>query len=91
MNADYEQTLPKQFTLDISFDHPNNQSLTKHFSVPLTLICGFFLGFGDACWNTQIGAFLVVHYSDRSAQAFSLFRFFQVSVFGVQAMLSRRS
>ncbi|KAI1721802.1 UNC93-like protein MFSD11 [Ditylenchus destructor] len=45
-------------------------------SVPIALLCGFLLGFGDACWNTQIYAFLAVEYSGESAQAFSVFKFF---------------
>ena len=43
----------------------------------LALVCGFLLGFGDACWNTQIFAVLIGKYPQRSAQAFSLFKFFQ--------------
>ncbi|KAH7721085.1 Ion channel regulatory protein [Aphelenchoides avenae] len=68
VSVSFPREAPLRYTDESGFIEP---------SVPLTLICGFFLGFGDACWNTQIGAFLVVHYSDRSAQAFSLFRFFQ--------------
>ncbi|KAI1718617.1 ion channel regulatory protein UNC-93 domain-containing protein [Ditylenchus destructor] len=45
-------------------------------SVSIALLCGFLLGFGDACWNTQINAFLAVEYSEESAQAFSVFKFF---------------
>lgn len=47
------------------------------FSILLATICGFLLGFGDACWNTQIFAFLISRYLNQSAQAFSLFKFFQ--------------
>jgi hypothetical protein len=46
-------------------------------SIAVALLCGFFLGFGDACWNTQIFSFIISRYPTRSAQAFSLFKFFQ--------------
>uniref|UniRef100_A0A915DRS4 UNC93-like protein MFSD11 n=1 Tax=Ditylenchus dipsaci TaxID=166011 RepID=A0A915DRS4_9BILA len=42
----------------------------------IALPVGFLLGFGDAAWNTQIYAILVSKYSDQSAQAFSIFKFF---------------
>uniref|UniRef100_A0A7E4VE86 UNC93-like protein MFSD11 n=1 Tax=Panagrellus redivivus TaxID=6233 RepID=A0A7E4VE86_PANRE len=48
-----------------------------HPSVVIAVACGFFLGFGDACWNTQIFSFLVTRYNDKSTEAFSLFKFFQ--------------
>jgi len=46
-------------------------------SIALVLVCGFFLNFGDACWNTQCFSFLISRYPTKSAQAFSLFKFFQ--------------
>ena len=51
----------------------------KFFSVALVLICGFFLGFGDSCWNTQIYSFLIAEYPNQSAEAFSCYKFFHVS------------
>lgn len=48
------------------------------FSIPLALIVGALLGFGDACWNTQMYSILVDMYHDQSAQAFSIMKFFQV-------------
>lgn len=50
---------------------------SKFFRIWLTLLCGFLLGFGDGTWNTQIIAILIAKYPIRSAQAFSLFKFFQ--------------
>uniref|UniRef100_A0A0M3I0S3 UNC93-like protein MFSD11 n=1 Tax=Ascaris lumbricoides TaxID=6252 RepID=A0A0M3I0S3_ASCLU len=49
-----------------------------HPSIPLALIVGALLGFGDACWNTQMYSILVDMYHDQSAQAFSIMKFFQV-------------
>ncbi|KAH7721744.1 Ion channel regulatory protein [Aphelenchoides avenae] len=55
-------------TYDVGLFPPN---------VPMVLVSHYLLGFGDACWNTQIPACLMVNYSKQSAEAFSLFRFFQ--------------
>jgi len=56
---------------------PTSEKSTFDPSVVLAILCGFMLGFGDACWNTQIFAHLITKYPSRSAQAFSLFKFFQ--------------
>uniref|UniRef100_F1L0N7 UNC93-like protein MFSD11 n=1 Tax=Ascaris suum TaxID=6253 RepID=F1L0N7_ASCSU len=50
-----------------------------HPSIPLALIVGALLGFGDACWNTQMYSILVDMYHDQSAQAFSIMKFFQAA------------
>ncbi|KAF7627236.1 hypothetical protein Mgra_00009470, partial [Meloidogyne graminicola] len=43
----------------------------------IALLCGFLLSFGDACWTTQIFAFLITNYPTQSAQAFALLKFYQ--------------
>lgn len=65
---------------------PQNSSLEKtddmggliEPSLAIALIAGGLLGFGDAVWNTQIYSFLCDTYPKQSAQAFSLFKFYQV-------------
>lgn len=43
----------------------------------MALLCSFFLGFGDACFNTQVYSLLGVIYSHDSAPAFAVFKFTQ--------------
>ena len=46
-------------------------------SVAVALLCSFLLGFGDACYNTQIYSILGCVYSDNSGPAFALFKMTQ--------------
>ncbi|CAJ0610104.1 unnamed protein product [Cylicocyclus nassatus] len=46
-------------------------------SVAIALVCGLLLGFGDACWNTQIYAFLCDKFPQKSSEAFAIFKFYQ--------------
>ncbi|CAG0886646.1 unnamed protein product [Darwinula stevensoni] len=48
-----------------------------HHSANLAMLCSFLLGFGDACFNTQVIALLGILYSENSAPAFAIFKFFQ--------------
>ena len=43
----------------------------------LAIACSFLLGFGDACFNTQIFSILGSAYKDNSAAAFAIFKFVQ--------------
>lgn len=44
----------------------------------IAILCSFLLGFGDACYNTQIYSILGGVYKDNSASAFAIFKFTQV-------------
>ncbi|CAH4032569.1 UNC93-like protein MFSD11 [Pieris brassicae] len=55
-------------TMDTSYITPSSY---------LAMLCSFLLGFGDACYNTQIYSILGGKYSDNSTSAFALFKFTQ--------------
>ncbi|XP_018330712.1 UNC93-like protein MFSD11 [Agrilus planipennis] len=46
-------------------------------SPALAILCSFLLGFGDACYNTQVFSILGSIYADISASAFAIFKFVQ--------------
>lgn len=56
---------------------PTLQPAILKSSVSLAMVCAFGLGFGDACYNTQIYSILGNLYPEDSAPAFALFKFFQ--------------
>lgn len=59
---------PLAETMDKGFIEPN---------APLAIFCSFLLGFGDACYNTQIYSILGGVFRDNSASAFAIFKFTQ--------------
>ncbi|KAF5294936.1 hypothetical protein FQR65_LT10649 [Abscondita terminalis] len=46
-------------------------------SATVAILCSFLLGFGDACFNTQIYAMLGDVFAKNSAPAFAIFKFIQ--------------
>lgn len=58
-------------TTDISYLNPPRAWIA--------LLCSFLLGFGDSCFNTQIYSLLGSVFASKSAEAFSIFKFTQVS------------
>lgn len=59
----------------------DNTMETGFFEMPmawLALLCSALLGFGDACFNTQIYSMLGGAFANNSAAAFAVFKFTQV-------------
>ena len=54
-------------------------ALFNQSNIYLAMVCAFLLGFGDACYNTQIYSILGVLYptDEKSVPAMALFKFFQ--------------
>ncbi|XP_059609661.1 UNC93-like protein MFSD11 isoform X2 [Phlebotomus argentipes] len=59
------------------FGDTDTISLLVPPSISIALLAAFLLGFGDACFNTQIIAMLASVFAAQSADAFALFRFVQ--------------
>ncbi|KAF2897951.1 hypothetical protein ILUMI_08226 [Ignelater luminosus] len=58
------------------FDDTNDEAFITS-SAPLAIFCSFLLGFGDACFNTQIYSMLGGVFANDSASAFAIFKFVQ--------------
>lgn len=70
----------------LTFNSNLNKYLTRistaFFNPPLpsvALLCSFLLGLGDSCFNTQIYSMLGSVFKKTSTEAFSIFKFTQVS------------
>uniref|UniRef100_A0A914WC74 UNC93-like protein MFSD11 n=1 Tax=Plectus sambesii TaxID=2011161 RepID=A0A914WC74_9BILA len=64
------------YTTSLSFTRQFGANENDILAMPLALICGFLLGLGDSCWNTQLYSILAIEYEDQSTQAFAITRFF---------------
>lgn len=69
--------------INLPSDSPFGDTSSPAYLVPsnafLALTCSFLLGFGDACFNTQIFSILGCVFADNSAAAFAIFKFVQSS------------
>lgn len=63
---------------DAPFGETSSHAYIKS-SPYIAIVSSLLLGFGDACFNTQIFSILGVIYADNSASAFALFKFIQSS------------
>lgn len=57
----------------------------------VALLCSFLLGLGDSCFNTQIYSMLGSVFKKNSTEAFSIFKFTQVSFFNLHSFLSKNA
>ncbi|KAE9547278.1 hypothetical protein FO519_009511 [Halicephalobus sp. NKZ332] len=65
------------FPSDAPLEETEREGVIKPPSIAITLICGYLLGSGDTCWNTQIFSLLVLKYKNKSSEAFAVFKFYQ--------------
>lgn len=64
---------------DAPFEDTKSIGFLNPPSAWIALACSFLLGFGDACFNTQIYSMLGGAFAKNSAAAFALFKFTQVN------------
>lgn len=64
---------------DAPFGDTNDIAYLNPPIASVAILCSFLLGFGDACFNTQIYSMLGGVFAKNSAAAFALFKFTQVT------------
>ena len=72
----------------LSFFSETSENAVINPSAGLAMFASFLVGFGDACFSTQIYALLGNIYSDNSAPAFAIFKFFQSGLSAVSFVYS---
>lgn len=66
--------------INLPDDSPFGDTISKSFINPnqsLAMFCGFLLGFGDSCINTQLYNIIGLKYSENSAPPMALYNFVQ--------------
>ncbi|XP_050053534.1 UNC93-like protein MFSD11 isoform X3 [Aphis gossypii] len=66
--------------INLPDDSPFGDTIAKSFINPnqsLAMFCGFLLGFGDSCINTQLYNIIGLKYSENSAPPMALYNFVQ--------------
>jgi hypothetical protein len=72
---------------DAPFDNTENISVFDPPIAEVAIFCSFLLGFGDACYNTQIYSMLGGVFAKSTVAAFSIFKFTQVGASNCQELL----